>query len=130
MAKSMAESLKDLSNESIDTFSGFPIVIPSGGNTYLPTADGLGCNQKPKKSFTLECDGAADIYIQGRIGTSGNWCTLKKRDSDADNKFTIAAGGGSVWIACEVPIEYIRLWFVNTAGADNTITNMKVKMGR
>lgn len=130
MGKSVAESLKDLSVEQVETYSGFPVTISSVGSTYLPVAAGIQCEQSPKKSFTIECGGAADIYIQGRIESTGEWCTLKKRDSDNDNKFTVPAGGGSIWFVCEAPITYIRIWFKNTAGANNIISNFKVRLGR
>ena len=129
MAKTERQSLFELANENRVTFDGLPVVMPSGSATAFPV-DGVECGHKPKKSFTLECNGAMDVYIQGRIGTSGEWCTQKKDDSDADLKFTIASGGGSVWVVSKAPTDYIRLYLVNTAGANNTISDIKVKLGR
>lgn len=132
MAKGEELSLTQLSNETRVTYTGFPITIPNGGDTIFPSAGGNGieCGHKPKKSFTVETNGACTIYILGRIGTSGNFCTLKKNGTDADLTYSIAGGGGSTWFMCEAPIDYVKLWIVNTAGATLTVDDIKLKLGR
>ena len=129
MAKPAQLALQQLAGEDRVEFTGFPIVLASGASTYIIEA-GTECGHRPKKAFSIECDGALDIYFQGRIGTSGNWCVPKKKDSDNDLKFTIPVGGGSYIMMCEVPMDYIRVWITNTAGADNTISGAKYKFGR
>lgn len=129
MAKPVQLSLQQLSNENRVTFDGFPATLIAGASTAIPT-DGVECIHRPKKSFTIETDGACNIYIQGRIGTSGEWCTQKKAETDSDLKFTCGAGGASILITSIVPMDYIRLWITNTAGATLTINDVKVKLGR
>jgi len=129
LAKPKQLALQQLSGEDRVDFTGFPIVLASGVSTAIPI-DGVECGHRPKKSFSIECNGALDIYFQGRIGTTGNWCTVKKKDSDNDLKYTIPAAGGSYLMECEAPMDYIRVWITNTAAADNTISDANYKLGR